>query len=75
MTSGAKTVHAIVVPREGETPTEEEIIGHCRELIAHYKCPRSVEIRSEALPKSGAGKIQKFELREPYWKDRDRQVS
>ena len=70
-----ESVHAIVVPREGETPTAEAIIGHCRELIAHYKCPRSVEIRNEALPKSGAGKIQKFELREPFWKDRDRQVS
>lgn len=69
-----EAVHAIVVPREGEAPTAEAIISHCRDLIAHYKCPRTVEIRAEPLPKSGAGKIQKFELRAPYWKDRDRQV-
>lgn len=70
-----EAVHAIVVPREGEAPEPEKIIAHCRELIAGYKCPRSVEVRAEPLPKSGAGKIQKFELRAPYWEGRDRNVS
>ncbi|MEM6498170.1 MAG: long-chain fatty acid--CoA ligase [Pseudomonadota bacterium] len=70
-----EAVHAIVVPREGESPDPAAIMAHCRELIAGYKCPRSVDIRPEALPKSGAGKIQKFELRAPYWEGQDRQVS
>jgi acyl-CoA synthetase (AMP-forming)/AMP-acid ligase II len=70
-----EAVHAIVVPREGETPDPDAICAHCRELIAHYKCPRTVAIREEPLPKSGAGKIQKFELRPHYWKGQDRQVN
>ena len=70
-----ESVHAIVVPRAGEAPDPQAVIDHCRNLIAHYKCPRTVEVRAEALPKSGAGKIQKFELRKPYWEGRDRQVS
>ena len=70
-----EAVHAIVVPREGESPDPDAIMEHCRGLIAGYKCPRSVDIRPEALPKSGAGKIQKFELRAPFWGGRDRHVS
>ncbi len=70
-----EAVHAIVVPRAGETPEPDAVIAKCRELIAAYKCPRTVEVRAEALPKSGAGKIQKFELRAPFWEGRDRNVS
>jgi acyl-CoA synthetase (AMP-forming)/AMP-acid ligase II len=70
-----EAVHAIVVPREGEVPDGDAIISHCRELISHYKCPRAITIRNEGLPKSGAGKIQKFELRAPFWEGQDRQVS
>jgi len=69
-----EAVHAIVVPREGESPDPEAIIAHCRGLIAHFKCPTAVSVREAPLPKSGAGKIQKFELREPFWEGRDRQV-
>ena len=70
-----ENVHAIVVPREGQLPDPEALIAHCRGLIAPYKAPRTVEVRAEALPKSGAGKIQKFELRKPFWEGRDRGVS
>jgi acyl-CoA synthetase (AMP-forming)/AMP-acid ligase II len=70
-----ESVHAVVVPREGQVPEPEAIIRHCRELIAAYKCPRTIVVRDEPLPKSGAGKIQKFELRAPFWKGRDRNVS
>ena len=51
-----------------------QLIEHCRAHIAHYKCPTSVEIRAE-LARTATGKLQKFKLREPYWKGRDRQVS
>jgi len=70
-----ETVHAIVVPKKGFELTEKEIIDHCRQFIAGYKCPRSVEIRYEPLPMSGAGKILKKVLRAPYWADKDRQIS
>ena len=70
-----ETVHAIVVPRQDQTPDPAAIIAHCRGLIAGYKCPRTVVVQAEALPKSGAGKIQKFELRAPFWAGRDRNVA
>jgi long-chain acyl-CoA synthetase len=43
--------------------------------IAGYKCPRSVDIRPEPLPMSGAGKILKKELRTPFWQRKTRQVN
>mgnify|MGYP001107959930 CR=1 FL=1 len=70
-----ETVHAIVVPKPDQAVTEQAIIEHCRGLIAGYKCPRSVEFRQEALPISGAGKIMKAKLREPYWQGRDRRIA
>lgn len=68
-------VHAIVVPHEGQTTTEDELIAHCKERIAGFKCPRSVTFQTEPLPLSGAGKILKTELRKPYWDGGDRQVN
>ena len=68
-------VHAIVVPRPGTQPASADLIAHCRRLIADYKCPRSVSLREEALPLSGAGKVLKTELRKPFWEGRARQVN
>jgi long-chain acyl-CoA synthetase len=68
-------VHAAVVLKPGTSASEEELIAHCRELIAGYKLPRSVDFHSEPLPKSGAGKLLKRDLRAPYWEGRERQVS
>ena len=51
------------------------LIAHCHELIAGYKCPRSVEFATAPLPLSGAGKILKTELRKPYWEGREKQVN
>jgi long-chain acyl-CoA synthetase len=70
-----EAVLAIVVPREGMSATEHEIMEHCRGLIAGYKCPKQVVIRAEPLPKSGPGKILKTDLRAPYWQGRERQVN
>jgi len=71
-----EAVHAEVVLKPGETAESDEIIEHCRTLIARYKVPRSVKIRTadEPLPKSGAGKILKRELREPFWEGQERRV-
>lgn len=68
-------VHAIVVPRAGVPRDAEDIIAHCRRLIADFKCPRSVDFRDEPLPLSGAGKILKTELRKPYWEGKERSVN
>ena len=68
-------VHAIVVLREGSTVTEQELIDHSREWIAGYKVPKSVEFRTEPLPLSGAMKVLKKDLREPYWAGHDRKVN
>jgi long-chain acyl-CoA synthetase len=57
-------VHAIVVPHEGVSLTAEELVAHCRGLIAGYKCPRSIEIRHTPLPLSGTNKILKRQLRD-----------
>ena len=70
-----EAVHAIVVPKAGQTVAEAEIRDHCHAYIAGYKCPRSVEIRPDPLPMSGAGKILKGELRQPFWVGKERQVN
>jgi len=70
-----EAVHAIVVLKEGAEATSAEIIDHCREWIAGYKLPKSVEFRVEPLPLSGAMKVLKKDLREPYWAGRDRKVN
>ena len=70
-----EAVHAIVILHPGAQVTEEDIKTHCHTLIAGYKCPRSVEFRTEPFPLSGANKVLKTELRKPYWEGRDRQIS
>ncbi len=71
-----ETVKALVVLRDGAAAVtgEAEIITFCREGLAHYKCPTSVEIRGE-LPRTATGKLQKFKLREPFWAGRERGVA
>ena len=68
-----ETPRALVVTREGADLTEQELIEFCRERLAHYKCPTSVEFR-DSLPQTATGKVQKYELREPYWEDAERQI-
>ena len=70
-----EAVHAIVIRRNGAELSETDIIEHARGLIASYKCPQSVEFRSDPMPLSGAGKVLKRDLRAPYWEGRERQVS
>jgi len=69
-----ETIKALVVLRPGHAATEAELIGHCRERLAHFKAPRSVEIR-DALARTATGKLQKFKLREPYWAGKARRVN
>jgi long-chain acyl-CoA synthetase len=68
-------VHAEVVLKPGASITADDLIAHCRTLIGGYKVPRSINVRADALPKSGAGKILKRELRDPFWEGKDRAVN
>jgi acyl-CoA synthetase (AMP-forming)/AMP-acid ligase II len=65
-----------VVCVDGITPvTEAELIERCRDRLGSYKKPARVEIRTEPLPKSVVGKLQRKALREPYWAGHDRRVA
>jgi len=68
-----ESVKAIVVLREGENATEEDIIDFCRGELAGFKRPRSVEF-IDSLPRNLSGKVLKKTLREPYWEEEGRQV-
>jgi long-chain acyl-CoA synthetase len=70
-----EAVHAVVVCKPGMSVTSDELIAHTRGLIAGFKVPRSIEFLQEALPKSGAGKILKRNLREKYWTGKSRNVN
>jgi acyl-CoA synthetase (AMP-forming)/AMP-acid ligase II len=69
-----ETVKALVVLAPGAACTERELIEHCRGRLAHYKCPTSVEFRTE-LSRTATGKLQKFKLRADYWEGRERKVN
>ena len=61
-----ESVHAVIIRKPGAGVTDEQIVAHCREHIAGYKCPRSVEFR-DSLPLSSVGKVLKADLRQPFW--------
>ncbi|MGD8189508.1 long-chain-fatty-acid--CoA ligase [Brevibacillus ginsengisoli] len=66
--------HAVCVVREGHQATEEDIIAFCRQRMAHFKCPKSIQFVKE-LPKTASGKIQKVVLRESFWQAGERKVN
>jgi acyl-CoA synthetase (AMP-forming)/AMP-acid ligase II len=68
-----ETVKALVVLAPDASIGERELTDHCRDNLAHFKCPTSIEFR-DVLFRTATGKLQKFKLREPYWEGRDRQV-
>jgi len=69
-----ETIKALVVLAEGESTTEDELRAFCKQRLAGYKCPTSIEFRQE-LARTATGKLQKFKLRAPYWEGRERQVN
>ncbi|MBU2261224.1 MAG: long-chain-fatty-acid--CoA ligase [Proteobacteria bacterium] len=68
-----EAVKGIVVLKPDHKATEEELIGFCKERIARYKAPKSIDFIS-ALPKTGSGKIEKKKLRDAYWRDREKKI-
>jgi acyl-CoA synthetase (AMP-forming)/AMP-acid ligase II len=73
-TRWGERVHAIVFLKSGMTLSLDELAAFCRQQIAGYKCPRSLDVLETPLPRSAAGKVLKSDLRAPYWKNRERQV-
>jgi acyl-CoA synthetase (AMP-forming)/AMP-acid ligase II len=69
-----ETIKALVVLAEGSAVDEAGLIAHCKQRLAGYKAPTSVEFR-DSIPRTATGKIQKYKLREPYWAGRDRKVN
>jgi long-chain acyl-CoA synthetase len=67
-----ESVKAVVEVAGGVAPSpalEDELVAYCRDRLAHYKCPRTVDFR-DALPRTDTGKLLKRLLREDYWRDR-----
>ncbi|MFP3907649.1 MAG: AMP-binding protein [Acidimicrobiales bacterium] len=69
-------VKAVVQPAEGVAGSGElaaELMAHCREHLAGYKCPRSIDFVDD-FPRTETGKLQKRDLRDPYWDAADRAI-
>ena len=71
---GEMVTALVVLDPEAGDVTEEELIAHCRQNLAGYKTPKRIEFRDE-LARTATGKLQKFKLREEFWKGQDRQVN
>jgi fatty-acyl-CoA synthase len=69
-----ETPKALIVLRDGANVGEKQIIEFCRDNMAHFKCPTSVEFIEE-LPRTATGKLQKFRLREQFWGEGARKVA
>lgn len=62
-----EAVHAIIMLKDEMRASADDILKHCRTLIASYKLPRGFTFRAEPLPLSGSGKVLKRELRASFW--------
>ena len=68
-----EVVKAVVSLHPDTEASPEQLIEWCRERLARFKCPRSVDVL-DALPRNPTGKILKRSLRAPYWQGRERSV-
>jgi fatty-acyl-CoA synthase len=68
-----EAVKAVVVLKPGQKALEQEIIQFCKDRMAHYKAPKSVDF-IDALPRTGSGKIQKKGLKDKYWEGYEKKV-
>jgi acyl-CoA synthetase (AMP-forming)/AMP-acid ligase II len=69
-----ESVRASVVLGREDDARGGDLIDFCRGRLAHYKCPRAVDVLA-ALPRTGSGKIDKKALREPFWQGRPRRIN
>ncbi|MBW1768344.1 MAG: long-chain fatty acid--CoA ligase [Deltaproteobacteria bacterium] len=68
-----EAIKAVVVLVPGRSATEEELISFCKDNIASYKKPKSVDFVA-GVPKNNYGKVLKRELRAKYWRGKERKV-
>ncbi len=68
-----EAVKALVVLGENKEASEEEVIRFCKDRMAHFKAPKSVDFLP-SLPRTGSAKIAKGVLREDYWKGKTKRV-
>ena len=61
-----KAVVQLADPSAASPDLAQELITYCRDQIAHFKCPRTVDFVDE-LPRSPTGKLYKRLLRDAYW--------
>ena len=69
-------VKAVVEPAPGVIPSDElaaDLVGFTREILAHYKCPKSIDFLDE-LPRLPTGKLYKRLLRDRYWGNHDSKI-
>ena len=64
---------AVVVAAPGASVDTEQLLAYCREHLAAFKCPKSIDVVA-ALPRNPTGKVLKKDLRKPYWEGRERQI-
>jgi acyl-CoA synthetase (AMP-forming)/AMP-acid ligase II len=67
-------VKAVIVPKPGRTPREDDVIAWARERIAAFKAPKSIEV-IDGFPRTATGKVLRRQLREKYWQGYARKVN
>ena len=67
-------VQAVVVLKQGQSATEEELISLCKKKLGGYKCPKSIEFW-ESIPTTTVGKILRKEVKRKFWEGYDRSIS
>ena len=65
---------AIVVTKPGATLTEDELMSFLKLRLGKFKLPRVIHFQTEALPKTGTGKIRKMILKEQFWAGKEKRV-
>lgn len=68
-----EAVKALIVLREGEEQSKEEVIQYCKSNLAGYQVPKSVDF-VPSLPRNPSGKVLKKELRAPYWEGQEAKI-
>ncbi len=69
-----ESVHAVVTFKSGLSATAAEIVEFAKARLSHFKAPKSVSFHDGELPKSGAGKILKSDLKKPFWSGEQRGI-
>jgi len=71
--SWGEEVKALVILKEGAAATEKELLDYCKDSLAGFKRPKTIEFRDD-FPRTATGKVLKRILKEPYWKGQERMI-